>query len=63
MEASGMDVMQNFVSNEKGKPTGEKKPEVKELTLAAAVGLGKIPVLPQELLKEALPGVCRALFK
>jgi hypothetical protein len=28
-----------------------------------AVGLSKLPVLPQKLLKEALPAVRRALFK
>jgi hypothetical protein len=31
--------------------------------LAVAVGLGKIPVLPQKLLEELLPGVSGALFK
>jgi hypothetical protein len=31
--------------------------------LAVAMGLGKVPVLPQKLLKEALPGVRCALFK
>jgi hypothetical protein len=31
--------------------------------LAVAVGLSEIPVLPQKLLEEMLPGVGRALFK
>jgi hypothetical protein len=31
--------------------------------LAVVVGLSKLPVLLQKLLKEALPGVRRALFK
>ena len=33
-----------------------------KLTLAFAVGFGKLPVLPQKLLKEMLPGVQGALF-
>jgi hypothetical protein len=31
--------------------------------LAVAVGLSKVPVLPQKLLEELLPGVGSALFK
>jgi hypothetical protein len=31
--------------------------------LAVAVGLSEVPVLPQKVLKEALLGVRRALFK
>jgi hypothetical protein len=31
--------------------------------LVVAVGLGKVPVLPEKLLKELLPGVRGALFK
>jgi hypothetical protein len=31
--------------------------------LAFAVGFRKLPVLPQQLLKELVPGVRRALFK
>jgi hypothetical protein len=31
--------------------------------LAVAVGLDKISVLPQKLLKEALPGISCVLFK
>ena len=38
-------------------------PEAQKLTLALAVRFSKIPVLPQKLLKEVLPGVGRALFK
>jgi hypothetical protein len=38
-------------------------PEAKGLTLAVAVSLGEIPVLPEKLLEELLPGVRRALFK
>jgi hypothetical protein len=47
------------------KHSGEKMPEEKETkqTLAVAVGLSKVPMLPQKLLKEALPGVRRVLFK
>jgi hypothetical protein len=47
------------------KHSGEKMPEGKETkqTLAVAVGLGKVPMLPQKLLKELLPGVSSALFK
>jgi hypothetical protein len=35
----------------------------KKQTLAVAVGLSKLPVLPQKLLEELLPGVSSALFK
>jgi hypothetical protein len=35
----------------------------KKQTLALAVGLSKLPVLPQKLLEELLPGVSSALFK
>jgi hypothetical protein len=45
------------------KHSGEKMPEEKKQTLAVAVGLGKVPMLPQKLLKELLPGVSSALFK
>jgi hypothetical protein len=38
-------------------------PEAKGLTLAVAVGLGKVPVLPKKLLEELLPGVRDALSK
>jgi hypothetical protein len=31
--------------------------------LAVAVGLGKVPVLPEKLLEELLSGVRGALFK
>jgi hypothetical protein len=31
--------------------------------LAVAVGLGKIPMLPEKLLEELLPGIRGALFK
>jgi hypothetical protein len=38
-------------------------PEEKGLTLAVAVSLGKIPVLPEKLLEELLPGIRGALSK
>jgi hypothetical protein len=38
-------------------------PEAGKLTLAFAMRLRKVPMLPQKLLEEALPGVRRALFK
>jgi hypothetical protein len=41
----------------------QKKSEAEKLTLALAVGLGEVPVLPQKLLKELLPGVQGALSK
>jgi hypothetical protein len=34
-----------------------------EVTMALAVCLSKVPVLPKKLLEESLPGVGRALFK
>ena len=47
----------------KKEAAGKKKPGSNKLTLAFAVGFGKLPVLPQKLLKEMLPGVQGALFK
>jgi hypothetical protein len=38
-------------------------PEAKRLTLAFAMCLREVPVLPKKLLEELLPGVCHALFK
>jgi hypothetical protein len=45
------------------KATGTKEAGSLKLTLTFAVGLGEVPVLPQKLLKELLPGVQGALFK
>jgi hypothetical protein len=39
------------------------KPDEQGLTLALDVRFGQLPVLPQKLLKELLPGIRRALFK
>jgi hypothetical protein len=52
-------------SYQRRKHSGEKMPEEKETkhTLAVAVGLSKVPMLPQKLLKKLLPGVSSALFK
>ena len=38
-------------------------PEAQEFTLALAVCLSEVPVLPKKLLKEDLPSVSRGLFK
>ena len=38
-------------------------PETQKLTLALAMRFSKVPVLPEKLLKEDLPGVGRGLFK
>jgi hypothetical protein len=64
MEASGMAVMQKFLSVEKQNLCIRKKPDAqRKQTLAVAVGLGKVPMLPQKLLEELLPGIRGALFK
>jgi hypothetical protein len=38
-------------------------PEAQKLTLALDVCFSKVPMLPEKLLKEVLPGVGSALFK
>jgi hypothetical protein len=38
-------------------------PEAQKVTLALAVCLSEVPVLPKKLLEENLPSVSRALFK
>jgi phage terminase small subunit len=64
MEASGMAVMQKFISTKKQNPCIRKKSdEQRKQTLAVAVGLGKVPMLPEKLLEELLPGIRGALFK
>ena len=45
----------------KKEAAGKKSRRRNKLTLAFAVGFGKLPVLPQKLLKEMLPGVQGAL--
>jgi hypothetical protein len=59
-----MAVMQKFISTKKQNLCVRKKPDAqRKQTLAVAVGLGKVPVLPKKLLEELLPGIRRALFK
>jgi hypothetical protein len=63
-EASGMAVREKFISTKKQNLCIRKKPDAqRKQTLAVAVGLGKVPVLPKKLLEELLPGVRGALFK
>jgi hypothetical protein len=67
MEASGMAVKRKVINAEiEEEPTGKKKPKQKRqkgLTFTLAVRLRKLPVLPQKLLEEMLPGVGGALLK
>jgi hypothetical protein len=44
-------------------PVRRCRRENRKQTLAVAVGLGKVPMLPEKLLEELLPGIRRALFK
>jgi hypothetical protein len=61
--ASGTTVKQKCVSIKEGNIPVKRYRRQKKQTLAVAVGLSKLPVLPQKLLEELLPGVSSALFK
>jgi hypothetical protein len=59
-----MAVGEKIVSTEKQNLCIRKKPDAqRKQTLAVAVGLGKVPVLPKKLLEELLPGIRGALSK
>jgi hypothetical protein len=61
--ASGTAGVQRVYKYLKKEATDKRSRMPKKLTLALAVGFRKLPVLPQKLLEEVLPGIQRALFK
>jgi hypothetical protein len=63
MEASGSTVKKKLQVSERKKVPVRKMPAEQKYTLALVVCLHKLPMLPQELLKEGLPSVSRELFK
>jgi hypothetical protein len=59
-----MAVREKLISVEKQIFCIRNRPDARgKQTLAVAVGLGKVPVFPEKLLEELLPGVRGALFK
>jgi hypothetical protein len=62
-EASGRAAAQKTCEYRLIKEAGEKEAGSLKLTLAFGIGLGEVPVLPQQLLKELLPEVEGALYK